>query len=148
MIYFGYGSNMSSTVMAKRCPGAASLGVARLDHHRLTFDLPSRRWGGHAANVVPDTSSGVWGVLWNVTEGHLTSLDSVEARYDRYPIVVTQNDSDIMAMTYKVKESLVSPKGGSPHPTYVANILEGAIEHGLPENYVRSIRARYLEPRT
>ena len=83
-----------------------------------------------------------------MTEGHLLSLDAVEARYDRYPIMVAQNASDIMAMTYKVKASLVSPNGGSPHPTYVANILEGAIEHKLPDNYVRSIRARYLQPRT
>ena len=147
-IYFAYGSNMSTTVMAKRCPGAFVLGAGQLTAHRLVFNLPSQRWGGYAANVVPDTRSAVWGVLWNVTENHLVSLDRVETRYDRYPIMVAQNDSDLMAMTYKVKASLVSPNGGSPDPTYLASILDGAIEHGLPDNYVRALRSRYRVPGT
>jgi gamma-glutamylcyclotransferase (GGCT)/AIG2-like uncharacterized protein YtfP len=147
-MYFAYGSNMSSAVMEDRCAGVESMGAARLDGHRLAFSLPSLRWGGHAADLAVDEGSAVWGVLWRVSDEHLAALDGVETRYDRYPIMVAQNDSGITATTYRVKRDLVAPTDGNPDPAYLATILEGAAEHALPDNYVRALRSRYRVPGT
>ena len=142
-MYFAYGSNMSSAVMEDRCAGVESMGAARLDGHRLAFSLPSLRWGGHAADLAVDEGSAVWGVLWRVSDEHLAALDGVETRYDRYPVTVAKNDSGITATTYRVKRDLVAPTDGNPDPAYLATILEGAAEHGLPHSYLEALQTEY-----
>lgn len=139
VFYFAYGSNMSSTVMADRCPNALSLGAARLDDHRLAFSLPSLRWGGYAADIETAEGSAVWGVLWEVATTDFATLDRVEARYDRYPVNVVRNGFEVTATTYRVKAPLASPNGGPPDTRYLASILAGATEHGLPHEYIRAL---------
>ena len=39
VLYFAYGSNMNPARMAKRCPGAITLGRAKLPHYRLAERL-------------------------------------------------------------------------------------------------------------
>lgn len=124
--------------MLDRCPGASPLGAARLDDHRLRFRLPSQRWGGHAADIAPEEGLAVWGVLWEVTPDHLEILDRYEARYDRYHVQV-MNGTVAEALTYRVKPELVSISG-SPDPAYLDRLVEGAIEHRLPGNYVERLR--------
>jgi gamma-glutamylcyclotransferase (GGCT)/AIG2-like uncharacterized protein YtfP len=138
--YFAYGSNMSSTVMADRCPGATALGPARLDDHRLGFRLPSLRWGGYAADIVNDDGVTTWGVLWKLSEEHLETLDQLEARYDRYAVLPV-NGRPVAAMTYRVKPELVVPDGGSPTSEYLQHLIDGALEHGLPGDYLRQLES-------
>ncbi len=139
--YFAYGSNMASTVMLERCPGAVPLGAARLDDHRLVFRLPSRRWGGHAADITPEEGLSVWGVLWEVTPDHLEILDGFEARYDRYRISAT-NGVPVDALTYRVKPEHVSADG-APDPRYLDHLTKGATEHALPAEYISSVLSKY-----
>lgn len=143
MIYFAYGSNMSSVVMSGRCPGASALGPARLDGHRLSFRLPSRHWGGFAADLVIDDAAVTWGVLWELSEGHLNTLDRLEARYDRYAVLPV-NGRPVAALTYRVKPELVVAAGGSPTSEYLQHLIDGALEHGLPGNYLRQLRSELL----
>lgn len=139
MLYFAYGSNMASDVMLVRCPGATAQGSARLDNHRLAFRLPSQRWGGHAADIADEAGSFTWGVLWAITPEHLTTLDQHEARYDRR-WVQPHNERGVEAVTYRVKPDSIGPDG-SPHPTYLDHLIQGAIEHGLPKSYVAELRS-------
>jgi hypothetical protein len=133
---------MSTTVMADRCPGASALGPARLDDHRLSFRLPSQRWGGFAADIVTDDGAATWGVLWKLSDGHLERLDQLEARYDRYPVLLSSGDVATTALTYRVKARLASPTGGSPAPEYLQHLIDGAIEHGFPNDYLRRLESR------
>ena len=141
MIYFAYGSNMSTTVMTDRCPGASVLGPARLDDHRLSFRLPSQRWGGFAADIVTDDGAVTWGVLWKLSDGHLETLDRLEARYDRYPVFLSSEDIATAALSYRVKAHLASPTGGSPATDYLQHLIDGATEHGLPKDYLRRLES-------
>lgn len=140
VIYFAYGSNMSTTVMADRCPRALPIGPARLDDHRLDFRLPSRRWGGFAADLVADEGAALWGVLWELASEDLSELDRFEASYDRYTVLPV-NGGPVAAMTYRVKSELVETAGGLPHPEYLAHLIAGAREHGLPAGYVEHLAA-------
>lgn len=141
MIYFAYGSNMSSTVMAERCASARSLGPGKLGGHRLAFTLPSTRWGGFAADLVIDAPSSVWGVLWDVDNEALAVLDGYEARYDRCVIAVSTGPATTKAMTYRVKAENRQRRAGNPAPEYLQHMLDGAAEHGLPLSYVGRLLA-------
>lgn len=145
--YFAYGSNMSARQMAARCPGATAAGPARLDGHRLAFDLPSRYWGGWVADVVPEAGSVVWGVLWRLRPEHWAALDDYEdvdeQRYRRLTLDVTTADGrPVRAQLYRV----VRPRGeGRPSAAYLRTILEGAREHGLPAPYVAWLETLAVE---
>lgn len=140
--YFAYGSNMSARQMGERCPGAESMGLAVAEGWQLRFDRPSRRWGGHVADIVETPGSATWGVLWRVTTAHLAALDGFEGvatgAYRRINLVVEQPDhGDLRAESYAVCEP-----GDPGHPSiaYLEVILEGAMEHQLPGEYVRQLR--------
>lgn len=141
--YFAYGSNMASSQMADRCPGAVSLGAARLPGYRLAFDAWSNRRGGLVADVLPKPGSDVWGVLWQVTEGHAEALDRYEGvargQYRRENVLVeSASGDDVEAFAY------VICKPGEEGPTteaYRALLLAGAREHGLPSGWVKAIEA-------
>ncbi len=141
--YFAYGSNMASSQMADRCPGAVCLGVARLPGYRLAFDAWSNRRGGLVADVLPAPGSDVWGVLWQVTDEHAEALDRYEGvargQYRREDVRVESAAGEtIEAFAYVICDP------GEEGPTtdgYRALLLEGAREHGLPAGWVKAIEA-------
>ena len=71
-IYFAYGMNMDFAAMARRCPAARCLGLARLPRHRFGIN----RRG--VSTVLPDESGQVHGVLWALTRACEASLDGYE----------------------------------------------------------------------
>ncbi len=139
--YFAYGSNMASSQMADRCPGAVCLGAARLPGYRLAFDAWSNRRGGLVADVLPAPDSEAWGVLWQVTEEHAEALDRYEGvargQYRREDVrVESETGEPVEAFAYVI----CNP--GEEGPTtdaYRAILLEGAREHGLPPDWVKAI---------
>ena len=139
--YFAYGSNMASSQMAERCPGAVLLGTARLPGYRLAFDAWSNRRGGLVADVLPNPGSDVWGVLWRVTEEHAAALDRYEGvargQYRRETVPVESAAGEaVEAFAYVICDP------GEEGPTtegYRALLLEGAREHGLPPAWVKAI---------
>ena len=139
--YFAYGSNLSGRQVFRRCPDAAFLAIARLDGFALAFTRPSRRWGGHAADVLPQPHSHVWGVLWRISEADLLALDRFEGvasgAYVRATgSVVTANGASVAAEVYRV----AAPADlGAPSPRYLHVILEGAREHGLPSDWLHHL---------
>jgi gamma-glutamylcyclotransferase len=75
MLYFAYGMNTNPGEMAHRCPGATSLGHARLINHAFRF--------AQHADVELTSDSFVDGVLWEINEQHLAALDLLEG-YPHY----------------------------------------------------------------
>ena len=71
--YFAYGSNMDSAAMAKRCPKARVMGLARLPRHR--FFIMSEGY----ASVRRDPRRSVLGVLWDVPLSGMPALDLYES---------------------------------------------------------------------
>jgi gamma-glutamylcyclotransferase len=136
-IYFAYASNMDPQTFRRRCPGAKALGPARLPGHRLAFTRYSRQRRGGSADVVADAASEVWGVLYEVDDACLASMDRVEGvphAYRRETVAVSRADGEpIGATTY------VANKAGEfqPNDSYLKVILRGAKAHCLPAEYIR-----------
>ena len=112
-----------------------------LPDHRLAFLRRSIRWGGGAADIVESPGDSVWGVLWELPFG-LRELDAKEAAGDAYrrrPVTVRLNGATVSAVAYEVIEK--EPVDVRPTREYLDTMLEGAKEHGLPEEWVSRIES-------
>jgi hypothetical protein len=105
-LYFAFGSNMDDEQMARRCPGTTSGGMATLLEHRLVFRGPSKNRGGGVASVDPAPGSEVRGLLWNLSESDILTLDRREGAphwYKRVIVSVTCRDgSSREAILYRL----------------------------------------------
>ncbi len=145
MWYFAYGSNMSRTQMAERCPGHGRGLPGRLPGYRLAFDRYSEgRGGGHVADIPRSPDAEVWGVLWDVTENHLEALDGFEGVaagiYRRIEVEVESAEGPLLAVAYQISEPA---EEGPPSRIYLDLLLEGAIEFGFPGAFVETLRVRH-----
>ncbi len=71
-LYFAYGSNMDVEAMARRCPRAKPLGLARLARHQLA--IMREGW----LTAVRDPRGDVHGVLWDIAFADMRALDQYE----------------------------------------------------------------------
>ena len=139
-LYFAYGSNMDPVQMAERCPGSRALGAARLAGWRLTFTRDSPAWGGGVGHIELAPGDEVWGVLWDLTDENLASLDEYEGlavgAYVRDRVTVRFEEGDVEADVY-----IAVPRGyKKPSRRYLAALLRGAEAHGCPDDYVERLR--------
>ena len=137
MKYFAYGSNMSREELRSRCPNAEFVTIARLPDHRLDFTRYSRRRQGGVADIVPSSGDEVWGVVYDIPSDELPALDRKEGvpnAYQRAIVsVITPSGERAEALTYTVVHKVPTE---SPSERYLALILKGAREWGLPAEYV------------
>ena len=131
--YFAYGSNLSVQQMALRCPGAVNPRRATLADHDWLINERG------VATVEPFHGSQVHGVLWQVTDRDLATLDSAEGvpvRYRRDRLVVHTDDGPSEAWVYI--DHRVDP--GAPRPGYLERVVDGAVHHGLPHRWIEFLR--------
>jgi gamma-glutamylcyclotransferase (GGCT)/AIG2-like uncharacterized protein YtfP len=146
--YFAYGSNMDPRTMRRTVPEAQVVGPGRLEGFRLEFNVYSDRWEGGAANLEPDEDAHVWGVVWEVPDGAMDSLDTFVGHptfYRREDVAVAPSGSDpLECLTYRVAHQ----KGYvRPTPQYLAR-LRGAVRlQGLPPEALDIIESAALPPR-
>ncbi len=91
------------------------------------------------ANLVPDSLSEAWGVLYRITRADLLHLDTTESvpgpRYRH--LWVDAEDIDgrpVHTVTYIADGN---EKDGNPSLRYITLLREGARAHGLPEHYLQ-----------
>ena len=123
MLYFAYGMNTNSQGMAQRCPAAVSFGRATLVGHQFRFAGP--------ADVQVNRHSDVEGVLWDITEDCLASLDALEGFpffYNRKWARVKYQEQEIQAMVYYMRPG---HRNDRPSSAYFNMVLEGYEEHGV-----------------
>lgn len=130
MLYFAYGMNTNPEQMALRCPGAVSHGHARLINHRFRFAVH--------ADVEPCEGSYVDGVLWEINEDHLKSLDSLEGFPDYYTRVaanVVHGARTFHALVYRM-----NPGFNDEPPTtgYYNLVFEGYRAHQVPTEQIEN----------
>ena len=110
--------------MAHRCPGAVSLGHARLIDHVFRFATH--------ADVVKCRGAFVDGVLWEINNRHLKALDGLEGfpyYYNRRQLRVAFEDRTVMAETYYMQPGHLDE---SPSRGYFTTVLEGYQQHQIP----------------
>ncbi|CAG9862317.1 unnamed protein product [Phyllotreta striolata] len=150
-MYFAFGSNLLASRMHVMNPTAVRAGVGKLQDYKLDFVAYSKLWKGYAATIVPKMGSHVWGALWEIPTKDLDKLDQQEGVQANiyYPItveVLTPDGKTLKARCYRqvgeaeeIKlENL--PKERRPTPAYLNTMIEGAIETGLPLDYVEDMR--------
>lgn len=142
MLYFAYGSNMSSRRLQARVPSATALGVAILERHRLAFHKTGRLDGSAKcdAELTGVPFHRVIGVLFDISPEHKALLDSAEglgSGYARKTVCVRMESSLFDAFTYYATITDTTLK---PLQWYKQHVLHGALEHGLPAEYIEAIR--------
>lgn len=123
-LMFAYGMNTNQDEMAYRCPGAHSLGHARLIDHAFRFATH--------ADVVPCAGSYVDGVLWSITEQDLDHLDQLEGYptyYGRSQVRVSQGSRIFLAVCYSMQPGR---SDSPPSNSYMNMVLEGYAQHRVP----------------
>ena len=147
VLYFAYGSNMSWTQMRQRCPAARFKCVAALRDHRLAFTRTSERWKGGVADVLPDSGKVVWGVVYEVSQADLDSLDGYEGfqegraanDYTRGKIGVLDRGRTPRPLEAWIYRAVPQGKHFAPSAAYRDTILAGARHWKLPELYVEDL---------
>ncbi len=139
--YFAYGSNLSIERMERRTGQTHERRLAFLDGYRFAFN--QRGKDGHThANIVPSAGSRVWGAIYRCDADALARLDHFEGvadgQYERRTVQVMSDKRTESAVAYIAGVACTGPDG-QPTMEYLAHILVGAKEHGLPEEYVQAI---------
>ncbi len=144
--YFAYGSNMqSATLRGRRGVAYARAMPARVPGWQLVLDKPPVVSIGHGfANIVPDPQAEVLGVLFELSDEDFAHVELTEGvRIGNYDVV--EIDAWPLAASAAVRaRSLMSARRDPslrPSVRYMTLLIEGASEHGLPEEYVATLRA-------
>lgn len=139
-VYFAYGSNMSSPRLLARVSGATTLGRAHVRDWRLCFNKGGQDGTGKA-NLVPAAGSLSWGVAWTLADDDWPRLDRFEPGYERHPFRLWRSDGDALDAQAYLHACPSDAPSIPPSDTYLDHLLSGAIEHGLPDDYVDTIRS-------
>jgi cation transport regulator ChaC len=132
--YFAYGSNISRSDMAGRCPYAKALGVATLTGRRFAIGRDGY------ASVMPAGGATVVGVLWRLSARDLAVLNAYESiasgLYTRDRQMVRHNGAAVSALVYVARGC----GAGRPRPGYMERVVEAAREWNFPADYVRMLQ--------
>jgi cation transport regulator ChaC len=156
--YFAYGSNMNMKQIQARCTRPELIAVARLAQHRIAFFGHSKVWDGAIETVVPAPDHDVWGVIYALPFSDRDRLDSWQdvrldgtGAYFHYPARVTDTQGQTHTVLLYKKDQLGKPR--KPSREYLECIVQGAVERGLPAEYIEELRqmdakkAEYPVPR-
>lgn len=149
--YFAYGSNLSGEQKQNRTGPIREARRARLDGYRIAFNKRGNDGTGKA-NIVPDANRTVWGVVYRCSSDALDEMDRYEGvangHYARKTVrVQTDAGDELDAITYVAGDSFVDDSC-LPSKKYLETIIQGARQHGLPEDYIGEIeRVAHQRPR-
>lgn len=148
MILFAYGSNTNPGVMAERCPGAETIGAARLMDYRLCFPRYSRGHNGALVGIEPSPGHAVWGVLFSIPATEVDILNYHEGFDARAPLArnvrVLREVTVHRVGSYEPMAAFAYftvPDGSAERPSheYLQQIIDGATYHGLPKAWIAAL---------
>jgi len=144
VVYFAYGSNMSTARLRKRMPSCKPLGIATLPGHAPRFHKRSMDKSGKCNAFASGNDNSVIGVLFSFDPAERAKLDEVEGVGSGYEhaMVTVINDK---GRRRKVLIYLATPDyiddSLKPYGWYKDFVLAGARQHGLPPEYI----AKYIQ---
>lgn len=149
VVYFAYGSNMSTPRLRERMPSAKPLGIATLPRHALRFHKRSVDGSGKCnAFETTDDEDSIVGVLYSFDPAERTALDKAEGVGNGYEhsivTIINEGGRRRKVLTYIATPSYID-ESLRPYEWYKDFVLAGATEHGLPtaylEKYILSVEA-------
>ena len=143
--YFAYGSNLSVEQKERRTGPIRKAICCRLKDYRLAFNKRGTN-GDVYANVIPEPTEEVWGVIYRCSTNAFREMDRHEGvstgHYERMTVTVESEDGEMVtAITYIAGAAHVCEEA-LPNDDYLQMILQGARYHRLPQRYIRSIEIR------
>jgi len=139
MKYFAYGMNTNLMSMAQRCPAAVPLGHAIIKNYRFRFAVH--------ADIVPQANAYVDGVLWEVTDKCIESLDQTEGYpfyYDKKIVTAKHNNADVDTLVYVMVDR---EQDIEPGKSYYQMCMEGYLENGIPTSQLSEALDNKFKPR-
>lgn len=134
--YFAYGSNTNLEQMKERCPDAVNIGVAYIDGYSFRW----RKWG----DIELDESDYVIGVLWELNNKDLASLDEYEGFpefYTRQKVIINHLDQKLTGWTYiMVRQNFEI----EPDRDYKEDVYRGYVQNNLSEEQLDMGMKRFL----
>jgi gamma-glutamylcyclotransferase (GGCT)/AIG2-like uncharacterized protein YtfP len=142
--YFAYGSNLDPDQKEARTGRIREARKARVVGYQLAFNKLGRDGTGKA-NIVPDKTSEVWGVVYRCDPAGLQRMDHSEGvaggHYKRTRIFVqAESDEKLEAISYIAETDFIR-SSLLPSGEYLERIVRGARHHQLPEDYIRQVEA-------
>jgi gamma-glutamylcyclotransferase len=141
-LYFAYGANMFSRRLKETiAPSAVAVDIGFIQGRRFSFGKVSRDGSGkcdiEATNNAQDRA---YGVLYRINtreKSDLAKAEGVGIGYSEANIQIVTADGTQSSVTYvaSYKERVLRP-----YQWYKAMVIGGAIEHGLPAEYVEWLR--------
>ena len=126
-----------------RCPSARPIGTAALPGYVLKWHKLSTKDGSGKCDIIRCSEDGsvVHGVLYEIPNHEKSKLDRAEGLgygYEQVEIEVSQDDRSVTAVAYVATN--VDPIL-KPFDWYHAYVVDGAVEHGLPDDYIAGLRS-------
>ena len=138
--YFAYGSNMLRERLVARVSTAEGVAVGVVRDYRLDFAKVSVDHSGKG-DMVSSPGGEVWGVLYEFDASQKADLDKHEGpHYRAQEVVVSTTDGDQAAWAYMVELHRRDPSK-VPYDWYLALIVAGARQGGLPKSYIQALEA-------
>jgi gamma-glutamylcyclotransferase (GGCT)/AIG2-like uncharacterized protein YtfP len=141
LLYFAYGSNLSSRRLRARIPSAGFVSVAQLEGYDLRFHKKSRDGSGKCDAYATDNSADrVLGAIYQIDEEHKPFLDVIEG----VGIGYAQRDVTVLDLNHEPYEvftycALDTAPNLQPFNWYLHHVVTGAEEIGLPSDYIQRI---------
>jgi len=144
VLSFTYGSNMSSAYLRKYCPGAMPVMRGLMPNVWIEFRRYSNDLNGGISTIMPAPGQILHGVLFDIPRAEVEALDLLEdvdkGLYVRETHLVLGADGEWhTGDLYRI----VKPEGPfAPSEKYLEYMKAGAMEHGLPADYVPWVAER------
>lgn len=141
MLYFAYGSNLSTVRLLRRVPSAELLTTGQLREHQLCFHKIGRDGSAKCnAFYTGNPDDFLYGAVYRIDPAHKHFLDRAEGLGRGYETkkvtIVTATDGEVTAFTYYATH--VDPDR-KPFHWYREHVLRGAREHRFPRSYIDRI---------
>jgi gamma-glutamylcyclotransferase len=140
-LYLAYGSNMCTRRLKERAPSAVPVGTGFVEGRMLTFAKISIDGSGKCdIEQTLNPADRVHGVLFRVDSTDAENLDRAEGLgqgYCKEEVQVLTPEGTVVAVTYI---ATAKDPDRLPYSWYKEFVLQGAIEHGLPDDYVAGLR--------
>jgi gamma-glutamylcyclotransferase len=147
-LYFAYGSNLSLTQMANRCPESSYYSLAVLKKYRWIIN--DRGY----ANILPSNEENlVYGLLFWISTSDEETLDRAEgvpSVYEKHIITVSTQSVEGKAsgeVKVLVYVDVTRVREGVCREEYVARMNRGikdAVAKGMPMSYVKDVLRRFV----
>jgi gamma-glutamylcyclotransferase len=134
-LYFAYGSNMNFDQMNIRCTGSEFVSSAYVNGWKYYIN------GDGYAGMEKFEGAVTYGCIWRLSLDHWRSLDQYEAvDYGYY----SRAEVDAWSLQAQAELSVIAYLSsnqdyGIPSLSYHNSVIEGALQVGLPRNYIDTL---------